>query len=136
MTNWREQKRKALGDVHRQFQIPAVYLTHSEGVPVPVRVRLHRKPSQSQPIQTDDWGNGASNVDLSDRIIFEAASVDGEVLHSAHVIFSRTEGYDTGPSEPERDGFITVEVTPMSSSEITALLNSVDLSHPAWSDIL
>ena len=135
MTNWRDLNRKALGDVHRQFQIPAVYLSHAGGVPIPVRVRLHRKIDQSQPNQIDDWSNGASNVDLSDRIIFEAAAVGSEVLTSAHVIFSATEGYDTGPSWPARRGHIRVDVTPMKQRDLDKLLGVVDTTAPEWASI-
>lgn len=136
MANWRDQKRKALGDIHRQFQHPAVYISHAGGIPVAVRVRLHRKITQSQPLQVGDWADGAFNVDLSDKIIFEAASVNGEVLNNAHVIFSATEGYNTGPSAPDRDGYIRVEVTVMSQKELVNLLSAVDQSDPAWSSVL
>ncbi|UUV43209.1 head-tail attachment protein [Rhodobacter phage RcCWillis] len=135
MANWREQKRKALGDVHRQFQLPAVYLSHAGGTPIPVRVRLHRKNAQSQPLQVGDWVDAASNVDLNDRIIFEAAVVEGMVLTSAYAIFSPSEGYNTGPSSPAKDGYIAVEVSPMSARELEKLMLAVDLSDPAWAEI-
>lgn len=131
MRNWRDLNRKASAVVHQQFQLPAVYLSHAGGTPIPVRVRLHLKTDQSQP-SGGDWSDGASVLDLSDSIIFDAAAVHGVVLTSAHVIFSATEGYNTGPSWPARRGYIKTDVTPMSARELEMLLAAVDLTDTAW----
>lgn len=136
MANWREQKRKALAGVHRQFQLDAVYVTHAGGTPVSVRVRLHRKIDQSQPQQGGDWSDGAFNVDLSDRIIFEASAVDGAVLHNSYVIFSDHEAYITSTSAPSRDGYIRVDVTPVAEHELVSLLSAFNLSDPVWARVI
>lgn len=134
MSNWREQKRKALGYVHRQFQIPAVYLTHTGGNPVAVRVRLHRKNELAN-ASGEDFGLAASNMVLVDRIIFDVARVSEPLVQTAYVIFSRQEGYITGPISPVRDGYASAEVSVMQEGEIEALLLNVDTTLPIWADI-
>lgn len=135
MAGWREQKRKALADVHRQFEIPAVYLTHRGGNPVAVRVRLHRKNDQANGYSEFDFGMAASNMVLVDRIIFDAAAVSEPLVTTAYVIFSRSEGYITGPVSPVRDGYAAAEVTVMQEGEIDALLSLFDLTQPVWATI-
>ena len=135
MVNWRDLNRKALGDVHRQFQIPAVYLSHAGGIPVPVRVRLHRKAEQANGYSEFEFGMAANVATMSDTIIFEAAAVKGIVLNSAYIIFSADEAYNTGASWPERRGYIRVEVSTMSKGELAKLLNAVDTTAPEWSEI-
>lgn len=131
---WREQKRKALADVHRQFQIPAVYVTHKAGSPVAVRVRLHRKHDLSL-ASGGDFDMGASNMVLNDRIIFDMSTLTQPLVTTAYVIFSQTEGYVTGPASPVRDGYAAVDVTAMERDEITSLLAGFDLTTPVWADI-
>ncbi len=133
--NWRDLNRKAMKDVHRQFQIPAVYLSHSGGIPIPVYVRLHRKADQTNGYSEFDFGMAANVTTMVDSIIFEASSVEDFVLTSAHVIFSEDEAYITGASFPERRGYIRVEVSAMSKVDIARLLDEVDVSTPEWSEI-
>ena len=135
MANWRDLNRKALGDVHRQFQIPAVYLSHAGGIPIPVRVRLHRKAEQANGYSEFEFGMAGNVATMSDTIIFEAAAVEGIVLNSAHVIFSADEAYNTGASWPERRGYIRVEVSAMTKGELAKLLSVVDTTAPEWSEI-
>ena len=97
MAGWREQKRAALGDIHRQFEIPAVYLTHAAGIPVRVNVRLHIAPVASQN-QVDDWSNGATMLDMTNRIVFRESEC-ATVLNNAYVIFGNSEAYLTGPTK-------------------------------------
>ena len=132
---WREQKRKALADVHRQFQIPAVYVTHRAGSPVAVRVRLHRKHDQAS-AEGGDFDQGVSNMVLNDRIIFDMSTLTQPLVTTGYVIFSITEGYVTGPASPMRDGYTSVDVTAMERDEIVSLLAGFDLAMPAWVDIL
>ena len=135
MRNWRDLNRKALGTVHKQFGLPAVYLTRTGATQVPLRVRLHRKNDQSQP-SGGDWSDGAAMLDLSDRIIFQASDVQGVVLNSSYVIFSADEGYMTGSSWPERRGFIAVNVVPMTRDELSRLFLAVDTEAPQWAEVL
>ena len=135
MANWRDMNRKALGDVHRQFQIPAVYLSHAGGIPVPVRVRLHRKAEQANGYSEFEFGMAANVATMSDTVIFDAAAVEGIVLSSAYIIFSADEAYNTGASWPERRGYIRVEVSAMTKGELAKLLSAVDTTAPEWSEI-
>ena len=134
MANWREQKRKALGDIHRTFQLPAVYLTHAEGVPVRVNVRLHQKHAVSEQLLAE-WGNGASLLDMTDRIIFEQSEIV-EVLQRAYVIFGNSEAYRTGPSRPMRETYLWSEVSEVSKADLDSLLSKIDTTNPAFEGIL
>lgn len=113
MAGWREKKRAMLGDVHKHFEIPAIYLTHATGTPVAVTVRLHRKQLvERPPLGTDD--EVVAMLTTEDRIIFQKSQlpiVPEGVLSRSMVIFSPSEIYNTGPTKPERDGYIWCSVT-------------------------
>lgn len=137
MAGWREQKRKMLGDVHQHFEIPAVYLTHAAGVPVPVRVRLHQKPVVEK--LPGDFSDGAGIFELSDRIVFrkcQLPEVPEGILKDAFVIFSPTEAYRTGPSKPEREEYIYCEVGKVLQADLDDLITEIDLYDPAYTGIL
>lgn len=135
MAGWAERKQRALARVHRTFERPAVYLTHAAGTPIPVNVRIHRKQIVDSLPQVDDWSNGAEAMTLADRIIFDRNEV-GNVLPNSYVIYrppSRpVEGYITGPTKPEREGYVWVEVTPISQDDLDALVEQLDTSDPVW----
>lgn len=136
MAGWREKKRAMLGDVHKHFEIPAVYLTHATGTPIAVTVRVHRKPIVERPqFETD----AAAMLDTADRIIFQKTQLPNSpegVLSRAYVILSSDEAYFTGPSKPEREAYIWVEVSEVAQTELTALIADLDLSDPAWIGVL
>jgi len=138
MARWRDQKRAMLGDVHRHFEIPAVYLTHATGTPVAVTVRLHRKQvAERPPLGSSD--EVAAMLDIHDRVIFQKSQLpyapEG-VLSKSYVIFSTTEAYFTGPSKPERETYLWCEVTDVPQAELTTLIGQVDLGDPAWVGVL
>ena len=135
MANWRDIKRKALGDIHRTFELPAVYLTHAAGMPVRVNVRLHQKHVVSEQL-LGEWGNsGATMLDMTDRVIFKQSEIS-EVLQRAYVIFGNAEAYLTGPSRPMRETYIWTEVSDVSQDELDALFAQIDTTHPAYEGIL
>ena len=136
MTGWRTTKKAALAVIHRTFQYPAVYLTHAEGTPVPVLVRRHAKhvaPKQ----QVGDWADSSSTYDMATRIVFDLAELPA-VLPRAFVILSATEAYRTGPTKPEREGYVFCEVTDVSQEELTLLLSSpsIDTDAVEWDAVL
>ena len=136
MAGWRTHKQAALAAIHRTFQHPAVYLTHAAGIPVPVLVRHHAKhvaPKQ----QIGDWAAAASTYDMATRIVFDLAELPA-VLPRAFVIFSPTEAYMTGPTKPERAGYVFCEVTDVTQADLTALLANplVDTDAPEWDAVL
>lgn len=132
--SWREKKRAALAPVHETFSIPAVYLTHAEGTPVPVNVRLHQRPVVASQQGGEDWAGGAQMLDLVDRIVFDATEVP-EVVTNAYVLFSDSEAFRTGASRPQRDGFISVEVSDVTGPQLATLLGKVDTSGDEWKAI-
>lgn len=129
--NWRERKREHLLPVHQTFSIPAVYLTHAAGTPVPVNVRLHQRPAV---IEAQGEDGAGQLTDIVDRVIFDISEVD-PVMTNAYVIFSDSEAYVTGPSRPEREGFVWVEVSTVSKTQVAALLSQVDTSGDEWKGI-
>lgn len=135
MAKWRDQIGQALNTVHKQFEIPAVYLTHTGGEPVPVNVRLHQKADQTSGYSEFDFGMGAKITTLVDSIIFDASSVSGKVLTEAYVIFGEDEAYITGASYPERRGYIRVEVSAVSKPDLSRLLSLIDLTTPEWAEV-
>ena len=127
-----------LADVHQHFEVNAVYLTHATATPFAVTVRLHRK----QIIERPSLGGSdklAGMLDIHDRIIFQKSQLPNSpegVLSRAYVIFSATEAYFTGPSKPEREGYIWVEVSEVPQAQLTALISQVDLDYQAWMGVL
>jgi len=140
MSNWRSIKRKALGQVHATFQVPAVYLTHAAGTPVSVNVRLHTRQITSDQ-QVDDWTHAGVVLDMTNRIIFQKTEL-AAVLPKAFVVVGAAEVYRTGPTKPEREGFIWCEVSELGTSEITALFDQLATadpdyaSDPVWQGVL
>lgn len=137
MGKWRDQKRKMLADVHQHFEVAAVYLTHAAGTPIPVKVRLHQKQIVEK--LPGDFSDGASMLDLHDRIVFEKQqlpAVPEGVLKDAFVIFGPSEAYRTGASKPEREGYIYCEVSAVSQVHLDALIGNLDLANPAYLGVL
>src|SRR5690606_37797540 len=134
MSSWRDIKRKKLAEIHRTFQLPAVYLTHAAGVPIRVNVRLHRRQLVGE-FHMGEWTNAAAITDVSDRVIFRASEV-GNPLPRSYVIFSNTEVYQIGPTKPEREGYIWTDVSEVSKADVESLLLKIDPSHAAYQGLL
>ncbi len=129
--NWRERKREHLLPVHDTFSIPAVYLTHAAGTPVPVNIRLHQRPAVLEAQGEDGTGQ---MIDIVDRVVLRVAEV-ANVVASAFVILSDAAAYVTGPSRPEREGFVWVEVRNATRAELASLLALMDTSGDEWRGI-
>lgn len=134
MAGWREQKRKSLGHIHATFELSAVYLTHAAGTPVRVTVRLHKAQVASQN-QAEDFRNGPMLLDLTNRIVFQLAQLP-KVHNKAYVIFGNSEAYLTGPSQPEREGYVRSDVTEVSQADLTTFLAGIDTTGPVWEGII
>ena len=134
MAGWREQKRSALADIHRTFEIEGVYLISSVHEPIRVNVRLHQRHSITENTLAA-WGNAASMLDMTDRMIFTQAEVRS-VASKSHVILGPGEVYVMGPTRPVRETYITVEITQMSEKDALAFTQALDTSHEAYEGIL
>lgn len=134
MAGWREQRQKHLGRIHKNFEIPAVYVASETSEPLRVNVRLHKRNSITENTLAQ-WGNGASLLDEKDRIIFKAEE-KATVLPRCYVIFSAEEAYITGPSYPVRWGYIAVEVTDVPVKDLELFISKLDLTHDAYEGIL
>lgn len=134
MAGWREERAAALADIHEQFEIAAVYLTSPTATPIRVNVRLHQKHAISEQTLAE-WGNGASLLDMTDRIIFSDSEVP--FVHArSYVIFGANEVYLTGPSRPKREGYTGAEVSNLDKDDIAKLILLLDVSDPAYEGIL
>lgn len=104
-----------------------------------MNVRIHRKQIVAAHDEDGDFTAAASLLTLADRIIFDTREVP-QVYGRAYVFYRPPgrplEGYITGASKPEREGYIWVEVTPLSSEDLDELIAQVDTSHPAWEGTL
>lgn len=127
MAGWREKKREMLADVHEHFEIPAVYLTHVGGDPVAVTVRLHRKQIVER-LTSGEFADSGAMLDIHDRVIFKKSQlpiVPEGVMSRAFVIFDTSECYVTGPSKPEREGYLWCEVSPTPPDELGDILDAI-----------
>ena len=72
MAGWREIKAKARDLVHQTFEVPAIYLSHLDGTPRAVLVRVHTSigiPGEDFPVEMAD------RFEFQPRVIFRAAEV-------------------------------------------------------------
>ena len=133
---WRDHKRKARADIHATFDLPAVYLTHTAGTPVPCNVRVHSKIS---PNQTDfAFPHTAGYLEIDPYIIFDGLEVP-KPLKNAYVFASDSEIYRVGVAEPHREQFIKADVNRLPPDECAALVVSLAQSfddHPElWAEV-
>ena len=131
-SRYRAQKRAAFRALHAEMRVPAVYLTHVEGTPQRVAVRVHTDIDPVEALRTS-----SAFIDTTPRVIFDLAEV-ARPLTLAHVIVCADEIYRTGPAKVPQDGFVAVEVSPLQGGERTAFLATLDPDpgDPVWEDIL
>lgn len=115
MAGWRDIKAKARNVVHTTFEVPATYLTHMAGIPVSVLVRIHTGFNQP--------GEDFTSFEMSPRFEFEPYIIFrmSEVSNPAPrglVVVDDTEIYRLGPSRPQREGYIEVDVTRLTKDEL------------------
>lgn len=126
-----------LADVHKHFETDVVYLTHVTGTPVRLTARIHRKQIvERPPLGSTDT---AQRFDVADRIIFQKSQLlnpAAGLLSKSFIIVNADEAYFSGPTKPERDGYIWCEVTEVSASDLEALIAELDLTDPAWEGVL
>lgn len=132
MGRWREHKRKARADIHGTFALPAVYLTHTAGTPVPCNVRVHSKVAVNQNEFT--WPSSPGYLEIDPYVIFDSAEVS-KPLKDAFVVVSATEIYRIGVSEPFREQFAKADVNRLPLAECTALMGNLTASLEAHADI-
>lgn len=132
MAGWRDIKSLARAIVHQTFEVPAVYLTHVAGIPVPVTVRDH---SKVMPRETDT--QAPQMQELVPKVIFNAAQVANPLRH-AYVVFGPQEIVQLGAADPARGGYMAVEcvlLNPAECATLVASLGDVTLI-PAWEGVL
>lgn len=133
--NWRVHKAKARADIHRNFAVPAVYITHAAGNPIRCNVRVHLKVD----LNANDfvWPNSPGYFDMKPAIIFDKTEVP-KPLNDSLVVVSSEEIYRIGVSEPFREGFAKTEMSELDIDERAAFVESLgDTSvNSAWDGIL
>jgi hypothetical protein len=133
MSRWRDIKAKARAAVHDNFEVPAVYLTHTAGIPVSCDVRIHSKIAPQQNEFT--WPSMPGYLEIDPYVIFNKVQVETPLSNSL-LIVSNSEVYRLGVSEPSREGFIKTMVVPLKENEVTALLGQIDTDNAAYEGIL
>ena len=104
--------------MHQTFEVPAIYLSHLDGTPRAVLVRVHTSigiPGEDFPVEMAD------RFEFQPRVIFRAAEVPNPAPRS-FLIVSETEIYRLSITQPEREGFISTEASRMSKSEVDVVL--------------
>ena len=119
MAGWRDIKAQARDLVHRTFEVPAIYLTHLDGVPVAVQVRIHTevKPPGEDFIAMEM----APRYEFQPSIIFRSSQVSNPAPKGL-VIVDAGEIYRIGTSKPDREGFIEVDMVRLGRSELQTLV--------------
>lgn len=137
MASWRDTLRRAGSTVHRQFEVPAVFLKHGGASPSRQLVRVQLKNQLSPILEMNDWANGASNFQQTDRVIFDMSTMPVQKpTKDGFVVVSATEVYRIGPSEPASNGYAMAEVTAVTGDQLTMLLAGQTTTDPAWVGIL
>lgn len=136
MAAWRDIKAKQKTAVHRTFQVPAVYLTHDEGLPVRIMVRIHRKPTVDR-LTFADFSDAAAGYVAEDIVVFDLAEI-AKPSPDAFLIVSREEAYKLGAAKPRQDGYMHVSVNEMAPKMIDDLLYraKADPLDPVWQGII
>lgn len=127
MSGWREIKAQAKAVVHSTFEVPAIYLTHVEGISVPCSVRVHTKVTTTENEFT--WPSHPGYLEIDPYVIFDAAEVPAPLAKS-YVIVSDTEIYRIGVAEPARENFIKAQVSVLNPAECAALVAAITPVEP------
>lgn len=119
MPGFRDIKREGRRDVHRELQVPALYIAAPGATPVGVTVRVHTK--------FDALGNqkgtnfhSAEMIERQPQIVFMRS--EGVVpARNAIVSVEPGEAYRIGPVSPPDDITITAIVTALTAAEAAGL---------------
>ena len=119
MVKWRDIKSKMLGHVHKTFEVPAVYLTHSAGTALRVTVRVRTRQSRVENEFT--WPNTPGYLELDPSVVFDTSEV-AKPAPNAFLFVGASEVYRIGAAKGVRDGYVAVEVTEAKDTDIAAVL--------------
>lgn len=134
MAGWREHKAKARAKIHETFEIPAVYLPSlAAGVVRRVNVKNHTKVSPQENEFT--WAATSGMLQATPKLIFKVSELP-KIRPLSLVVFSATEMYRMGASEPQREGYYACECTALSAEECATTLDALDVSDPVWDGVL
>lgn len=119
MAGWRDIKAQARDMIHRTFEVPATYLTHLDGVPVAVRVRIHS--SVSAPGEDFTGMEMAPRYELQPKIIFRTDEVPNPAPKGL-VVVDANEIYRIGTSRPDREGYTEVDMVRVGRDELKVIV--------------
>lgn len=119
MAGWRDIKAQARDLIHRTFEVPAIYLTHLDGVPVAVQVRIHTNIS----IPGEDFTGMemSPRFEFQPKIIFRTVEVPNPAPKGL-VIVDATEIYRIGTSRPDREGYTEVDMVRVGRDELKVIV--------------
>ena len=135
MAGWREHKAKARAAIHATFEIPAVYVPSLvAGIPRRVNVKNHSKVAALENEFT--WPATSAMLSITPKLIFKADELP-KIRALSLVVFSPTEMYRMGASEPAREGFYACECTLLTAEECAATLDALGaVSGAVWEGVL
>ena len=122
MSSWREHKRRARRDIHREMGVPALLLIDDQVAGDPL---LIRGPHTKRPIMVGDLtgaGEGwAQREDTAPRIIFWRDQLPGPLRKNDVISVEVGEAYRIETVEPVNDQTVTAKVVPLTESQAEGL---------------
>jgi len=135
MAGWREHKAKARAAIHATFEIPAVYVPSLvAGDPRRVNVKNHSKVATQENEFT--WPATSAMLSVTPKLIFKVGELP-KIRALSLVVFSATEMYRMGASEPAREGVYACECTMLTPEECAATIDALGpVSDVVWEGVL
>ena len=119
MGSFRDIKRNARRDLHREMRVPAFYLSAPDAEPVRVNVRVHTK-FEALGDQKGTNFNSAEMIERQPMILFMRDEI-AQPKRGAIVSVEPGEAYRLGVSSPPDDISVSVAVTALTPSEAQGL---------------
>lgn len=117
MSRIRAIRNRARRDLHREAQVPALYIETTGAEPVPVTVRVHTSVVRIGEVPGYD---SVEHRDISPRVIFLRDEVE-RPKRNAIVTIDATEGWRIADTEQPDGDFITASATRLSAADMVGL---------------
>jgi hypothetical protein len=119
VVGFRDIKREARRDLHRELEVPALYIATSGDTPVPVTIRIHSK-WDALGDQKGTSFNSAERAERLPSIIFMRDQVPAP-RRNAIVSVERGEAYQLGYTQPPDDLTITAAMIEYKGDDLMVL---------------
>lgn len=119
MSRFRDNKRRARGDLHREMSVPALYISASGADPVPCTVRVWLK-TENQMVGELSGFPSAERAEPEDRLRFDITEIAAP-RRLAVVSVETGEAYRIDHLYPVDLGYQTARVVRLSAAEAASL---------------